>query len=551
MTDFLPTFQQRLIDSELLDPDLVNRYHSQLKSGRNTFTEKDFASALVKAGELTPYQARAIYQAKGKKLILGNYVILDKIGVGGMGRIYRAKHQRMDRIVALKVLPPEATDKEDAVQRFHQEVKAAARLLHPNIVMAFDADVANGLHFMVMEYVNGTDLSSLVKQQGRLSVQKSVDYILQTAHGLQYAHLQNVIHRDIKPGNLILDQFETVRVLDMGLARLNDAIHSNSSISVTKPNIIMGTIDYMSPEQALNSKGVDERGDIYSLGMTLYFLLTGKPAFGGESAVERLLAHRDAPIPSLSAQRSDVNPKLDSIFQKMVAKSPEERHQSMEEVIRELESYSVETIPTPQNLRLRSADNNLNAFLLSLETVPAFVPSGTADFSDTCDVFSNSDETKSRDKHLDYDPSSGGNHIAESSLLSNSRSEIAARTETKRFLSIFAVGTGMVACLVAVMFNLGETLDGEDQLSPPASSIVLEDVSEEISQDKSKEQDPISEILKNDPTSGSDKQLPLSTDDESSNGRERLRRVGRNSPPRLLRTDSRPSHPDNRSPDRL
>ncbi|HSG70494.1 MAG TPA: serine/threonine-protein kinase, partial [Planctomycetaceae bacterium] len=379
----LTTFHQRIVESQLLDEGAVRRYSSHLKSGQNPVTGEEFAAALVKAGALTPFQARAIYHGKGRALVLSNYLILDKIGQGGMGRIYRAIHRRMDRIVALKVLPPELADQQHVVERFHREVKAAARLHHPNIVMAFDADFAKGLHFMVMEYVEGTDLSSLVKQHGTISIERAVDYIYQAACGLHYAHLQNVIHRDVKPGNLMVDGHEKVKILDMGLVLLKDSVRNSSIIHLTKPNVVMGTVDYMSPEQAVNSSYIDERSDIYSLGISLYYLLVGKPAYGGETPVERLLAHRDAPIPSLTDARQDVDFRLESIFRKMVAKKPQDRYQSMAEVIDVLSAFTAGS-QAEQYLIDHSPDQDdaLNAFLLSLGSDSTVAPRTTDDRSE-------------------------------------------------------------------------------------------------------------------------------------------------------------------------
>ena len=182
------------------------------------------ARELVRQKKLTKFQAQAIYQGKTRGLILDRYVVLDRIGQGGMGQVYKAEHKVMKRVVALKTLPPEATKSDRAVKRFHREVEVAARLSHPNIVASHDACEDHGIHFLVMEYVEGTDLARLVKQQGKLPVRTAIDYIIQAARGLEYAHNQNVIHRDIKPSNLVLDREGTIKILDMGLARLNDMI---------------------------------------------------------------------------------------------------------------------------------------------------------------------------------------------------------------------------------------------------------------------------------------------------------------------------------------
>jgi formylglycine-generating enzyme required for sulfatase activity/serine/threonine protein kinase len=289
---------------------------------------------LVKRELLTKFQAQQLAANRGKSLILGNYTLLDKIGAGGMGQVFKAQHRRMDRLVAIKMLPPDMAKDPEAVARFQREVKAAAKLRHPNVMAADDADEANGVHFLVMEYVEGSDLSVLVREHGPLSVDLAIQCILQAARGLAYAHNQGIIHRDIKPANLLLDKKGTIKVLDMGLARIEGL--SNEHLTATEQ--VMGTVDYMSPEQAASTHGVDARADIYSLGCTLWFLLTGGKMYEGETLMSRMLKHREAPIPSLCAACDDVDYALEVIYLRMVAKQPEDRFQSMNDVVREFEN---------------------------------------------------------------------------------------------------------------------------------------------------------------------------------------------------------------------
>ena len=303
-----------------------------------------------------------LLQGKGRSLTLGNYPILDKLGQGGMGVVYKAIHRRMERVVALKVLPASVVKRADIVERFHREVKAAARLNHPNIVTAYDADEAKGIHYFVMELVEGSDLLKFVCEHGVLPVLQAIDCITQAARGLAYAHLHGVVHRDIKPGNLLLDKSGTVKILDMGLARIEGEIGEQALLTSTGD--VMGTVDYMAPEQAVNTKTADARSDIYSLGISLWFLLTGRPAYEGGSLMARMLAHRDAPLPSLRAARPEVSEQLNALFQKMIAKEPQQRMQTMTEVVRELEACQIGLAATISTRKSGgSSDSKLDYFL--------------------------------------------------------------------------------------------------------------------------------------------------------------------------------------------
>ena len=284
-------------------------------------------------------------------MVIGPYVVLDDLGRGGMGYVFKAQHRRMKRIVALKILPPASRRSPEAVQRFQREVETLAKLSHPNIVAAHDANEAHGTHFLVMEYVPGADLPSLLKARGPLPVAQVVDWIRQAAQGLQYAHGQGVIHRDIKPTNLLCDHQGTLKVLDLGLARLVDPIGAaDRDHGLTNSGQVVGTVDYMAPEQALDARQADARSDVYGLGCTLYYLLTGRAPYGGESLAQKIIAHREHPIPSLRGLRPDVPAELDGLFQRLVAKQAEDRPQTMGEVLAELQRLpNLPTVsPTPE-----------------------------------------------------------------------------------------------------------------------------------------------------------------------------------------------------------
>ncbi len=298
-------------------------------------TSDDFARVLVERKLLTEFQAHAILDPHGQRLGLGPYVLLDKIGQGGMGSVFKALHRHMRREVAIKVLHTDLAESPDALQRFQREMRAGGKLNHPHIVPTLDADQVGDTMFLVMEYVPGTNLALLVGQNGPLPIEQALRYVAHAAEGLAHAHDQGVIHRDIKPSNLLCDEHGDVRVLDLGLARFA-ADGQGQQTQLTGTGELLGTVDYMAPEQALSTRKADARSDIYSLGCTLAYLLTGQPPFGGESVLKRLMAHRDTPVPSLCEKRHDVPDAVNRIFQKMVAKQPAERYQSMRELIADL-----------------------------------------------------------------------------------------------------------------------------------------------------------------------------------------------------------------------
>ena len=360
-------FIENLSTSGLLTTDDVASLRTSLQKEDQPSDVNSIVQRLMREGKLTKYQAKAVYVGKTRGLVLGQYVVLDRIGKGGMGQVLKARHRTMDRIVALKVLSVSAMDSPDAVSRFHREARAAAKLSHPNIVTAYDASEHEGIHYLVMEFVEGKDLAEIVKEHGALPVDKAIDSILQAAKGLEYAHAQGVVHRDIKPANLLLDKEGTIKILDMGLALMSRSIktaNDETTDQLTSGGLILGTCDYIAPEQADDSHAADHRSDIYSLGCTLYRLLTGELPYKADSVVRVLLAHRQAPIPSLCEVRSSVPPQLDAVFQKMVAKEPEDRYQAATEVITDLqaclEPAQTTSEPTPQ---APSTDSQLQSFL--------------------------------------------------------------------------------------------------------------------------------------------------------------------------------------------
>jgi serine/threonine-protein kinase len=300
--------------------------------GQKVDNAEQIATALLQAGLLTSWQSEKLLEGRHKGFFLGKYKLLGHLGSGGMSSVYLAEHTLMGRRVAIKVLPQKRVNDSSYLPRFYREARAAAALHHPNIVLAHDVDHDNDIHYLVMEYVNGRDLQNVVKQDGRLSYEDAANYIYQAAQGLQHAHDAGLIHRDIKPANLLVDQKGVVKLLDLGLARFSED-DEKASLTVAHEENVLGTADYLAPEQALNSHNVDHRVDIYSLGCTLYFLLTGHPPFPEGTLAQRIMKHYTEEPPSLYIDRPDAPRELVEICTKMMAKKPELRFQSAAEVV--------------------------------------------------------------------------------------------------------------------------------------------------------------------------------------------------------------------------
>jgi response regulator RpfG family c-di-GMP phosphodiesterase len=273
----------------------------------------------------------------------GQYRLLEKAKKqGGMGNVYKALHVLLMKVVALKVLPAERVKNEGAIARFRREMKALGRLEHPNIVLARDAGEVEGTYYLVMEFVDGIDLFSLLLYHGPVSIPDACEMIRQAAVGLQHAFEHDLVHRDLKPSNLMLAQPGIVKMLDLGLARLCD--EGSNAGPLTEPGQIVGTVDYMAPEQAFGLHPVDIRADIYSLGCTLYHLLTGRAPFSGpeyESPLKKLLAHAQAPALPIRELRCEVNQELASLIDRLMAKNPEDRPSEPSKLIDALNAFAV------------------------------------------------------------------------------------------------------------------------------------------------------------------------------------------------------------------
>lgn len=364
-------FLELLRRSSLLDAAKLDTiYHSLGNAPADR--PKDAADRLVHDGVLTSFQARLLLAGKYKGFLIagGKYKLLEILGVGGMGKVYLCEHLRMHRLVAVKVLPAEATQDATAVERFNREARAAASLDHINIVRAHDIDSEGAMHFLVMEYVDGSSLQEVVKLTGPMDVVRACHYISQAAAGLEHAHEAGWVHRDIKPGNLLLDRTGCVKILDMGLARCFIAAGGQDAITkLHNQNSVLGTADYLSPEQAVSSGDVDIRADIYSLGATFYFLLTGRAPFEEGSIAEKLVWHQMRMPSPVRQHRPNVPAELEAVVAKMMAKKPAQRYQTPGEVMAALEPWTTRPIDPPP-------ESEMPRRCLALEQYHTPLPSG-------------------------------------------------------------------------------------------------------------------------------------------------------------------------------
>jgi serine/threonine-protein kinase len=292
------------------------------------------AQRLVEDRVLTNYQARRFLSNKPHGLLVGRYIILDRVGSGSMGRVYKAHHQMMDRVVAIKIIAPEIASNQKVVARFQREMKLVGRLDHPNVVRAFDADQINRILYIVMEYVPGESLGERLRR-GPVQAAEMFEYGAQAALGLAHAHDQGMVHRDIKPSNILITEDGKVKILDLGLGILMEA--DTSATFATADGIAVGTVDYMSPEQALGRE-VDGRSDLFSLGCTMFHLMTGQHAFPGETPIDRLgrrISARPVPI-------TEYIPEMPShavrVLEKLMAYKPQDRYPSAREAAEALQA---------------------------------------------------------------------------------------------------------------------------------------------------------------------------------------------------------------------
>jgi serine/threonine protein kinase len=383
-------FLQTLQASNLLEP-------GQLDDARRLAspeqTPRSLARQLVQLGWITRWQAQQLLAGR-TKFFLGKYKLLEGLGHGGMGAVFKAEHPGLSRVVALKVMTRALLQKPTAVPRFLREIRLAATLDDPHIVAAYDADCVGNTYFLVMEYVAGDTLKTWIKQHGCLPVDWSCEVIRQAALGLEHARRHGLVHRDIKPANLLIvrsakdrraPHAPRVKILDFGLARF--ASESSDEGGLTRTGQIMGTPDYMAPEQVRSSRDADIRADIYSLGCTLYHMLTGRVLFDNERMVDRLMARVAREAPRVRSYRPEVGPVLDDVVAKMLARQPEDRYQTPAEAAEALAPFAwrmggaaasqallLDVTPPPLAQVDAEEDQSLNQFVHELDNHAAAAP---------------------------------------------------------------------------------------------------------------------------------------------------------------------------------
>ncbi|OAI54336.1 hypothetical protein AYO44_03445 [Planctomycetaceae bacterium SCGC AG-212-F19] len=320
-----------VVQSGLLDQSTLLRYRSALPPDITPVdSPPELAQKLVRDGLLTRFQSEQLLLGTCRRFLIGKYKVLDRLGSGGMAQVYLAEHRQMGHRVAIKVLPPAKAGDPASLERFFREARATAALNHPNIVRAHDIDQDEGLHFLVIEYVEGSSLQELVLRHGPLHPQQVARYLRQAANGLQHAFEAGLVHRDIKPANLLVDVKGTVKILDLGLARF--FADDGDNLSQKFNEAVLGTADYLAPEQVDDSHAVDIRADIYSLGGTMYFCLTGSPPFPDGSFTQKLVWHQTRQPRPIRDVRADLPEQLLAVVDRMMAKDPAQRYQTPAEV---------------------------------------------------------------------------------------------------------------------------------------------------------------------------------------------------------------------------
>ncbi len=355
-------FVDLLRKSGLAEPAAIDKVTSSFQTLDAALTN-DVTAAFIDSKLITNWHLKQLLKGKHRGFFLERYKLLNELGKGGMSSVYLAEHTGMHLPVAIKVLPVKRVNEKSYLERFKREAKASFKLRHDNIAGATNFDHTGDLWYIVLDYIEGEDLHQKVKKSGPLPVRDAVEFIRQAACGLQYAHEEGLVHRDIKPANLMLDTKGTVKILDLGLA-LDGDDDEEGGLTKAHDEKVLGTADYLAPEQSKNSHSADPRSDIYALGCTLYYLIVGRAPFAKGSVVERIKAHWNEPAPNpldeLEQPPADLDSALIDLYFRMMEKHPDARPQTAGEVAGQLDAWlnqHSQDRPHPAGLRRRSSDS--------------------------------------------------------------------------------------------------------------------------------------------------------------------------------------------------
>ncbi|QVL31468.1 protein kinase [Telmatocola sphagniphila] len=439
--------------SGLVPPDALREHVMSLrKLPTPPRTMHEFARTLITSGLLTEFHVKNMLKGRYKGFVVGKFKVMQPLGSGGMGTVYLCKHTTMNHNVAMKILPAKSTNDQVSVERFFREARAAAGLNHPNLVRAHDIDRQDNFYYLVMDYVEGVSLHDLVSKKGPLDPVRAAHYIAQAALGLQYIHNSGLAHRDIKPGNLLIDRDGTLRILDLGLARYLDDRADKLTKNLDEQGIL-GTADYISPEQAIESHNVDNRTDIYSLGATFYFILAGRAPFDGASSVQKLLYHQTHEPVKLETLRAEIPTAMADIVRKMMAKNPDDRFQTPEEVALALEPWTSTPIDPP-----------------SMEEIP-YLGGGSSSGEPTGNGIhstSNGSPVSSVSMASRRFPKSNGSARYSTGSLRKTQ------TKSDKKTGIYAIGGGVILALVIALFyvisNRGNNANAKNDEKDPAKN---------------------------------------------------------------------------------
>ncbi|MGB7344226.1 MAG: serine/threonine-protein kinase, partial [Pirellulaceae bacterium] len=336
LADDTRIFLASAVQSQLVKIGEVRRIMGLLHTQGDDFSAKHVAKSFVHAGAMTHWQSEQLRRGKKRGFFLGDFLLRKPLGRGGQCVVYLALHQVMQRQVALKIMPSEEASKAPVATRFRREARVASQLNHPNVVCVYEFGDCDKKLFLAMEYVEGDNLHEAVDKNGAMSYLFALDVIKQITQGLAHIHDRQIVHRDLKPTNVLLSTEGTVKIIDLGLARAE-----NDEFEGLDPNRLLGTADYVAPEQIVNSADVDARADLYSLGCSLYFLLTGKPPFPGKDVEKQLADHQTAPIPDIRSLRNDCPQAMVDLLSRLLAKRPDDRPRSATELLRQIRHVRV------------------------------------------------------------------------------------------------------------------------------------------------------------------------------------------------------------------